>query len=35
MSELVLSSQKVVSNNLNDYNFKFAHIDDAIKDLSN
>ena len=35
MSELVLSSQKVRSNKLKDYNFKFSNIDDAIKDLSN
>ena len=35
MSELVLSSQKVISNNLNDYNFKFPDIDSAIKNLSN
>ena len=34
MSELVLSSQKVISNNLNDFIFKFPKIDDAIKDLS-
>ena len=35
MSELVLSSQKVRSNRLNDYVFKFSKIDLAIKDLSN
>ena len=35
MSELVLSSQKVKSNRLNDYVFKFSKIDLAIKDLSN
>jgi uncharacterized protein (TIGR01777 family) len=35
MSEMVLSSQKVISNNLNDYNFKFPDIDSAIKNLSN
>ena len=35
MSELVLSSQKVRSNKLKDYNFKFSNIDKAIKDLSN
>lgn len=35
MSELVLSSQKVKSNRLNDYVFKFSEIDYAIKDLSN
>jgi len=35
MSELVLSSQKVRSNRLNDYVFKFSKIDEAIKDLSN
>ena len=35
MSELVLSSQKVRSNRLNDYVFKFAEIDYAIRDLSN
>ena len=35
MSELVLSSQKVRSNKLKDYNFKFSNIDEAIKDLSN
>ena len=34
MSELVLSSQKVKSNRLNDYVFKFSKIDLAIKDLS-
>ena len=34
MSELVLSSQKVSSNRLNDYIFKFSKIDEAIKDLS-
>ena len=34
MSELVLSSQKVKSNRLNDYVFKFAEIDYAIRDLS-
>ena len=34
MSELVLSSQKVRSNRLNDYIFKFSQIDEAIKDLS-
>ena len=34
MSELVLSSQKVISNNLNDFIFKFPKIDDAVKDLS-
>ena len=34
MSELVLSSQKVRSNKLKDYNFKFSNIDEAIKDLS-
>jgi len=34
MSELVLSSQKVRSNRLNDYVFKFSKIDLAIKDLS-
>ena len=35
MSELVLSSQKVRSNRLNNYVFKFTKIDEAIKDLSN
>jgi len=35
MSELVLSSQKVRSNRLNDYVFKFSKIDLAIEDLSN
>ena len=35
MSELVLSSQKVRSNRLNDYVFKYPEIDDAIGDLSN
>ena len=35
MSELVLSSQKVRSNRLNDYVFKFSEMDDAIRDLSN
>ena len=35
MSEFVLSSQKVKSNRLNDYVFKFSKIDLAIKDLSN
>ena len=35
MSELVLSSQKVISNRLNDYVFKFSEIDEAIRDLSN
>ncbi len=35
MSELVLSSQKVKSNRLNDYVFKFSEINDAIRDLSN
>ena len=35
MSELVLSSQKVRSNRLNDYVFKFSQIDEAIRDLSN
>ena len=35
MSELVLSSQKVRSNRLNDYVFKFSEIDGAIRDLSN
>ena len=35
MSELVLSSQKVKSNRLNDYVFKFSEMDDAIRDLSN
>ena len=35
MSELVLSSQKVKSNRLNDYVFKFSEIDYAIRDLSN
>ena len=35
MSELVLSSQKVKSNRLNDYVFKFSEIDEAIRDLSN
>jgi len=35
MSELVLSSQKVRSNRLNNYVFKFSKIDLAIKDLSN
>jgi uncharacterized protein (TIGR01777 family) len=35
MSELVLSSQKVRSNRLNDYVFKFSEIDEAISDLSN
>ena len=35
MSELVLSSQKVKSNRLNNYVFKFSKIDLAIKDLSN
>ena len=35
MSELVLSSQKVRSNRLNDYVFKFSEIDEAIRDLSN
>jgi len=35
MSELVLSSQKVRSNRLNEYVFKFPEIDDAIRDLSN
>lgn len=35
MSELVLSSQKVKSNRLNDYVFKFPEIDYAIRDLSN
>ena len=34
MSELVLSSQKVISNNLNDFTFQFPKIDDAVKDLS-
>ena len=34
MSELVLSSQKVRSNRLNDYVFKFSEIDEAIIDLS-
>ena len=34
MSELVLSSQKVRSNRLNNYVFKFSKIDLAIKDLS-
>jgi|TARA_B110000914_G_scaffold223211_1_gene238223 uncharacterized protein (TIGR01777 family) len=34
MSELVLSSQKVISNKLNDFVFKFPKIDDALKDLS-
>ncbi|MDA7797950.1 DUF1731 domain-containing protein [bacterium] len=34
MSELVLSSQKVISNNLNDFTFQFPKIDDALKDLS-
>ena len=35
MSELVLSSQKVRSNRLNEHVFKFSEIDEAIKDLSN
>jgi len=35
MSEMVLSSQKVISNNLNNYKFKFPDIDSAIKNLSN
>ncbi len=35
MSELVLSSQRVKSNRLNNYVFKFSKIDLAIKDLSN
>ena len=35
MSELVLSSQKVKSNRLNNYVFKFSEIDEAIRDLSN
>ena len=35
MSELVLSSQKVRSNRLNEYVFKFSEIDEAIRDLSN
>ena len=35
MSELVLSSQKVKSNRLNDYVFKFSEIDQAIRNLSN
>ena len=34
MSELVLSSQKVISNDLNDFIFRFPKIDDALKDLS-
>ena len=34
MSELVLSSQKVISCRLKDYVFKFSKIDEAIKDLS-
>tara|TARA_B100001057_G_scaffold226781_1_gene227126 strand:+ start:9796 stop:10710 length:915 start_codon:yes stop_codon:yes gene_type:complete len=34
MSELVLSSQKVRSERLNDYVFKFSKIDLAVKDLS-
>ena len=34
MSELVLSSQKVISYRLKDYVFKFPNIDEAIKDLS-
>ena len=34
MSELVLSSQKVRSNRLNDYVFKFSEIDEAIRNLS-
>ena len=35
MSELVLSSQKVRSQRLNNYVFKFSKLDLAIKDLSN
>ena len=35
MSELVLSSQRVKSNRLNNYVFKFSKIDLAVKDLSN
>ena len=35
MSELVLSSQKVISKNVNDFIFKFPDIDSAVKDLSN
>ena len=34
MSELVLSSQKVISNDLDDFIFRFPKIDDALKDLS-
>lgn len=34
MSELVLSSQKVISNNLINYDFIFPDIDAALKDLS-
>ena len=34
MSELVLSSQKVKSQRLNNYVFKFSKLDLAIKDLS-
>ena len=34
MSELVLSSQKVRSQRLNNYVFKFSKLDLAIKDLS-
>jgi NAD dependent epimerase/dehydratase family enzyme len=33
MSELVLSSQKVRSQRLNNYIFKFSKLDLAIKDL--
>ena len=35
MNNLNLSSQKVRSNRLNDYVFKFSKIDLAIEDLSN
>jgi len=34
MSEIIISSQKVKSIKLSDSDFKFKHIDDALKDLS-
>ena len=34
MSEIILSSQKVKSIKLNESDFSFKHIDDALKDLS-
>ncbi len=35
MSEILLSSQNVISNNLKDYKFNFTNLDDALKDLKN